>query len=842
MSDDKIMILHISDMHFLSNFECFEVIDSITKVFNEPRFEGINQLIVAITGDLAYSGKKEEYVKCEEFIESLLNKLQANAIHTNIYIIPGNHDIDYNSINNVVYCENDLQGKSNYDRFVAKYDCQLGNNEFGKIEKELSIKNYNIKIELLDTTLGSKKSENDQGKHRCKDNTVLSECLSIKEYDYKIMLMHHAYYYFAEGEQLNKVRDYLNSNIDLVLVVHEHITRSEENNDVIIKYGNQYSAVDNSKNTLQSSAFNIYVINLKSRDLEAFSYRFDGDSYICFDDSKNTVNKNRFRQKIFEISKDFRQESQKENFFIDLTKNKFDYYVFPYISVLTNKNKYTRNDINSFDSFYNIVSNGGIFSICGDNCSSKTTTLNYIFDKLYNINKVPIVLDGNSLRIGFKKAIKAMFEYEYKSQNNEYDKFLQINKRDRVLLIDNLQDYYTQSYIDLFSEAQLIFDTIIFTTNKEFNLNITSQLNLIDITQFKIHPFYKEKRDQLVNKILCLMHQDNQEIFENIVEALDNFKQHFLKQPLFLISLIKYYINNSNINDKMIFSKMFEFNLNQLIHCDIKELTNDNIILILEDIAFYIYKQQSIDVDNSSALLIIKEYLVKKGHDKINEQDVLSLLIKSSILANTESGVCFSQRVYYSYFTAKKIKRLSEYNNDEFSLLLKFSCYNNNDEIALFVIYLFDSERLLKLIIEYIYKTIETWKEFETNCTKFLFSNNNLNNVVEHYDLDVRINEKQEKTNIEKKNYSKDNMDGIVKYEETKELNDVEKMLCVLSILILISRAFSAFEHLLDLQDKEKCVEIIYRVPLCIFRLWAEQIDKDYKKIIDNFQLIKEKK
>jgi len=90
-------ILHLSDFHFkVDNIaqdivleSMLKQIESISKTENKP-----NMLI--ITGDISYSGKQEEYSLAKEFIDKIAQFCEITI--DNIFIIPGNHDVDRGKI------------------------------------------------------------------------------------------------------------------------------------------------------------------------------------------------------------------------------------------------------------------------------------------------------------------------------------------------------------------------------------------------------------------------------------------------------------------------------------------------------------------------------------------------------------------------------------------------------------------------------------------------------------------------------------------------------------------------------------------------------------------------
>jgi predicted MPP superfamily phosphohydrolase len=100
-STHPLHILHISDIHYSS-----EKGPTITRIFHEFlrdiqkwRTQQNNEKIhsICLTGDIAQSGKKNQYISINEKINEILNA--SGCSKDNLFIIPGNHDIrEYDKI------------------------------------------------------------------------------------------------------------------------------------------------------------------------------------------------------------------------------------------------------------------------------------------------------------------------------------------------------------------------------------------------------------------------------------------------------------------------------------------------------------------------------------------------------------------------------------------------------------------------------------------------------------------------------------------------------------------------------------------------------------------------
>ena len=69
-----------------------------------------------MSGDVAYSGKEEEYVRAKRFFDKLLSTLKLPA--ERLFIVPGNHDVD---------CDEYAQGESLNFQGMKELNDLLGN-------------------------------------------------------------------------------------------------------------------------------------------------------------------------------------------------------------------------------------------------------------------------------------------------------------------------------------------------------------------------------------------------------------------------------------------------------------------------------------------------------------------------------------------------------------------------------------------------------------------------------------------------------------------------------------------------------------------------------------------
>ena len=93
-------ILLLSDIHFIHCEDDENDYRSLETAFVEAMDDvrdssGANQIL--ISGDIANKGQENEYQTAEAFLKRVFERLGCDEKQTQVYVVPGNHDINRNS-------------------------------------------------------------------------------------------------------------------------------------------------------------------------------------------------------------------------------------------------------------------------------------------------------------------------------------------------------------------------------------------------------------------------------------------------------------------------------------------------------------------------------------------------------------------------------------------------------------------------------------------------------------------------------------------------------------------------------------------------------------------------
>lgn len=241
-------LLHFSDIHFNEdqgvNDENIEVRDAIEKDLKYLMLkEKINVDYILVCGDIAFSGKKNEYLKAKDWLNTICSIV--NSKLSSVLMVPGNHDVDrtiikksflqkivHENIKNqsktdVIRTFADLVDnkhiellklpQSNYNNFASLYDCNVDNNQMYWELKHEDFCGYQLMFRGCNSALLSDETDN-----ILPNKMVLSKHQYYVKDDVKtiyITLCHHPIECMIDKDF---IEDSFNTKVALQLYGHNH--------------------------------------------------------------------------------------------------------------------------------------------------------------------------------------------------------------------------------------------------------------------------------------------------------------------------------------------------------------------------------------------------------------------------------------------------------------------------------------------------------------------------------------------------------------------------------------------------------------------------------------------
>lgn len=684
----KIGILHITDIHFTSKTVLGNKQESLGKVMIND-FHDVRKVYLILSGDIAYSGKKEEYSKAKSFIDALkkIYGYKVENVDIQPIIIPGNHDCDFSHtsdlrntiLRNVNY---DSIGKDNsfIDLSLAVQNSFWG--FYGFYHKLPSdklfylfddkIEGRNITFYCLNTAWMSKLKE-DSGamffpvkrfeKHLAKD---------LRKDVLKIATWHHPINWFNPNTTENNKKEFqhfVESLAPVHFFGHEHEHEHQQsinknrNIDTHLLSGKQFH--DDKKPN--DSGFQTMVINIF--DLKAFvkQYSWHQDEYYSLThESKISLTKE--TKQNFALKSDFEKELNDLKIPLLFNNKKdiklLDIFIFPDIEPAT---------ISNIDKLESHVDSSRIleseFPNCvldGDSQIGKSTLLSALFLKMYRGGVSPILIKGEDFKsLDLDKLIKKALQKQYVNGFNEFDRFMQLDLDKRVLLIDDYNNSIlnTHSTKTILEEASKKFGKVIVTMDSANGLLPSMQTDFQNWKFYSIKPLGYRKRNDLIESYHYLKEDSvtfNEDLFieetkisfDNVQSVLGN--KLMPSYPIFILSILQALeykpMQHQETSFGYCYQTLIHYSLN---NAGVKNEYIDTYFNFLTELA---YQFIIADLDCLTRREYDDFYEAYKLDFLVPSFDVVhKTLIKSKIISEKDNRISFGYKYILYYLSAKKI-------------------------------------------------------------------------------------------------------------------------------------------------------------------------------------------
>jgi hypothetical protein len=254
---EKLVLVHLSDIHFTGSSGNVHDVDQDVRDELLRDVAALTKQIgaaagVLVTGDIAFSGKKEEYQHAAEWLRRVCEAVGCEEQH--VSVVPGNHDVDRRLAGGVItkmlhQCIRGLDGPAidsklseffsdtqsasalfaplaEYNVFAQRYGCEVSAKDpYWQRNLMLSC-GTTIRMRGLCSAYVSN-AEDDKGK------MVLGTAYVGVERDKGILhlsLCHHPSEWLRDQDPVD---DYLNSRVHIQLFGHKHTQRVNVINDMV---------------------------------------------------------------------------------------------------------------------------------------------------------------------------------------------------------------------------------------------------------------------------------------------------------------------------------------------------------------------------------------------------------------------------------------------------------------------------------------------------------------------------------------------------------------------------------------------------------------------------------
>jgi hypothetical protein len=531
-----------------------------------------------------------------------------------------------------------------------------------------------------------------------------------------------------------------------------------------------------------------------------------------------------------------------------------DYFVFPDIRPTDISNIKEEEITITEQEFIEVIKNKRIINILSKENGGKSTFLKYFYNTFLDLGYTPIFVSSEDYNPKKLKAfLHDLFTEQYSPNPADFSKFLQLNKQQIIVFIDDIDRLTIDDNTILINHLLDFAGHIICTSKDKFDPNvieaIKQRLALNNIATYRIAHFYKEKRSELVKKVCGLTRRFSSNDIDDIILVIDRLAQKrnglFNLSPDFIVQYLRHFINGNpkEKRDEEAFNIIFENNIRNSIIVHTKRNDLSDFITILEEIAYMMHFNKIERITSEQISQLILNY----NQDHILEVDdaafIRSMTKARIIRLSTGLKYEFVSRNYLAYFIAKKISRKIEREGNadtDLAYLTRAICFSINDTILLFLSYIRSNTRFALRLCDEAESLVSEISEIDFDIPNIVFLRKNhslkvclpTSDEIKTHEHNIAKHEEQ----LEKYEEEMISYKGLYDYSE----DDIDKMPYKLSrvakYLEMIGKSFTSQYSVLNKPEKMRIMECLYGLPNRVLYAYFKPLDNCYDDIIKQLQ------
>lgn len=676
--DPQLCIVQLTDFHFgkeLQANSCKRA-DDILETIKTNIKSGTGLLLV--TGDIAYSGKKNEYRSASLFFDYLVEQLGKLEYHSKVYILPGNHDVQDPRKSTERFADSqydlDIKKMASFYEFTNKYDNRfvLGQPEPITFEVEgtpVSISGFNSAP--LSTIVGDDKGFHLLRTAQCGllDNTPDSGL--------HIFASHHGPEWFRDNDRLSLER-LLSDSIDFAFFGHEHMGQSRcvgglSGESCVVVRGGTYSFYDDAQSTYKMLLIRFGELGSYEFVERVYDWEASGQVHALVDEGRSyrryIKSKTYFRPRPEFVNELFKSEGNSNESFKDS-------FVFPSlkeeIATGTKDGELRINDqkvITDIHSFMELLLDAKTLEIHSDIRAGKSSLLKAIYRESLAMGYSPLLLTPDYSTGSITRTLSTIIEDQYGDTREAAEHFRRIPREKVLLLVDDFDSLKrkTKKSVVIKSMLETAGNIVLITANSfTFELDETVE---VDFRHLLICPWTKNKRDELIQK-RCkgtgLSDAQVDELIAIVDKAVGSHFQLFDMTPPFINQYIDFYIYDSGasfIKGDLPFTSIMNSNVKRKI-CNVisdgenqmLDILADAVITVLKKLALKIHSDRTTVFSSMTFSEVAENYLSEYGIP-ITPKIIMDASVQSGVLLVEDNGFnySFASRSLYAYFVAQAI-------------------------------------------------------------------------------------------------------------------------------------------------------------------------------------------
>ncbi|HEY2454472.1 MAG TPA: metallophosphoesterase [Scandinavium sp.] len=672
----KNLFVILSDIHIktANKNEILHKMDVFIKTLNAIRKLGdYNNIVIIVSGDLAFSGKKEEY----DYLENVFEELATNY---DLIMCPGNHDHDFSSYTSSTTRSHLLKMDVELQDEESIYIIKKGMDDFFEFKKKLQTftpKNvtplsecYEIATPLTGITVATFNSAWCSMLHeRGGDIKFPVKYLpKVDKGQNNILFFHHPLSWFEPDNQ-KAVRNIIREGYSIIVTGHEHLNDNfkimGESNSCLMIEAMPFDDPGIEENGFLTFETEDSTVNIKSYIWNNNEFKL-GKNYNkneilkSHSISNNTATVNyEYYTSLLDIGVHYIHPDKDT---IDLN----DVFVYPNLKILSEENKF---DMKKISSINILKSDKRKTLLIGDEYCGKSTLLKKFYIDAIGNNQTPLLIEGSSIRNGYIEYDKIIS----RSVTKQYDNLNGVDfinlKGEKILLLDGFEYIKgdKKSISSFLTKSSNIFDKIIITVSDTYDFSGSELLGDSyfddEFYKYEILKLGHRLRYELVNKWNQIKEDCNQDngmlIYKNNHAAKTITKiigrNYVPSTPFFLLTLLQSMESGNALEvSANTYGYYYEYLITQSLgKASVKKEELDELFNYVKNLSNYFFTNNLKDDSKDSLWNFNRDFCSDYGV-KIDFESRLKLLVNAKILERKEGNYYkFKYPYVYYFFIAK---------------------------------------------------------------------------------------------------------------------------------------------------------------------------------------------
>lgn len=534
----KVLIIQVSDIHLKSQGNiATERIGDIAKAVANVEVDS-QAVVIALSGDVAYSGEQVEYEVAKLCVTELKTQLESKFRNVSVFVlgVPGNHDCNFKeekSARSILFDSiakdptRDIGAdvltqctavQTNFFTFLDLVQTPARVRDLGNAyyEYEIPVGECSVLFRCYNTAMGSVLHEKPGS--LAIPHALLNTPTRQKAPDYVVSIFHHPYNWLSQFN-IRTFRKHIDATSDLILTGHEH---DADNYAKYTRRGESMMYLEGAAfqedGSTDYSGFNAVWVDLVAQQQKVITF---GWNESLFEPTIANPKWQPFRRSSRLIARDYQLTGEMEQELDDpgaryahpakpnLTLD--DIYVFPdaRVVMMDDKKKLLREENVESKDLLKFISNKRRLLVVGKERAGKSSLSKILFRDSYEKGFVPVLIKGDQItsleRDKFEELVARQFMIQY--QNPQLPAFNQLDRDQTVIIIDDF-DHVTfppKGRQRLLSNIHKRFERIVIFSDDAIRLEEVAHAEfaaavLSEYTQLELKEFGYFLRSKLIAK------------------------------------------------------------------------------------------------------------------------------------------------------------------------------------------------------------------------------------------------------------------------------------------------------------------------------------------------------